>query len=50
MKKTIVCIDRDGTLINDEKFYLGRDDDWQTKVAILPGVIDGLAIINRTIR
>jgi histidinol-phosphate phosphatase family protein len=44
MKKTIVCIDRDGTLIHDEMYhlFLGKDNDWPSKVRILPGVIDGL--------
>lgn len=46
IKKVIVCIDRDGTLINDDKYYLGRDEEWRTKVEILPGVVEGLAIIN----
>ena len=47
MRKTIVCIDRDGTLINDEKFFLvGKEEGWRTKVDILPGVLEGLAIIN----
>ncbi len=44
MNKIIICIDRDGTLIHDkrEHLFLGRDDDWQAKVKILPLVIDGL--------
>ncbi|MFC1884175.1 HAD-IIIA family hydrolase [Thermodesulfobacteriota bacterium] len=44
MKKNLICIDRDGTLIHDEKYhlFLGKDDDWVSKVEILPGVIDGL--------
>ena len=44
MKKTLICIDRDGTLIHDEKYhlFLGKDNDWPSKVRILPGVIDGL--------
>jgi histidinol-phosphate phosphatase family protein len=46
MKKTIICIDRDGTLIHDEKYFLGRDDDWQAKIEVLPGVIDGLKKLN----
>lgn len=47
MKKTIVCIDRDGTLTHDEKdhLFLGRDDDWKQKVHILPYVMDGLAVL-----
>jgi len=44
MKKVVICIDRDGTLINDEKshLFLGSDNGWKSKVKILPGVIDGL--------
>jgi histidinol phosphatase-like enzyme len=50
MKKTIVCIDRDGTLIYDEKdhLYLGRDDDWKSKVKMLPYIIDGLTLLMTT--
>lgn len=46
MKKVMVCIDRDGTLINDDKYFLGREEDWRERVKILPGVVEGLAIIN----
>jgi len=44
MRKTLICIDRDGTLIHDEKYhlFLGKDNDWPSKVKILPGVIEGL--------
>lgn len=44
MKKTLICIDRDGTLIYDEKdhLFLGKDPDWASKMKILPGVIEGL--------
>lgn len=47
-KKVIICIDRDGTLIHDERdhLFLGRDIDWQTKVSVLPQVIDGLKLLN----
>jgi histidinol-phosphate phosphatase family protein len=38
MAKTIICIDRDGTLIHDEQYH----HEWRSKVKILPGVIDGL--------
>jgi histidinol phosphatase-like enzyme len=46
MKKTIICVDRNGTLINDEKdhLFLGRDDDLKTKVNLLPHVLDGLKL------
>jgi len=44
MNKILICIDRDGTLIHDERehLFLGRDDNWQAKVKILPLVIEGL--------
>ncbi len=44
MIQTLICIDRDGTLIRDEKphLFLGRDNDWISKVQVLPGVIEGL--------
>ncbi|MBI4849672.1 MAG: hypothetical protein HY808_14070 [Nitrospirae bacterium] len=49
MIKTLICIDRDGTLIHDEKehLYLGRDNEWKAKVRILPYVIDGIKALNR---
>ena len=47
MKKSVICIDRDGTLIHDDKYYLGRDDDWRSKVSILPQVIEGLTKIRQ---
>lgn len=48
MKKTLVCIDRDGTLIYDSKdhLFLGRDDGWESKVRILPRVVVGLKLLN----
>jgi len=42
MKNLLICVDRDGTLIFDEKYHLGRIDDWKSKVKVLPTVIDGL--------
>lgn len=48
--KTVICIDRDGTLIYDteEHLFLGRDDGWKAQVKLLPYVIDGLKLL-RTI-
>jgi histidinol-phosphate phosphatase family protein len=48
LKKPIICIDRDGTLIHDTRkhLFLGRDDDWQQKVEILPKAIEGLQLLN----
>ncbi len=51
MIRTLICVDRDGTLIYDEKdhLYLGRDNEWKSRVKILPGVIEGIRLLN-TIR
>jgi len=48
MKKTIICIDRDGTLIYDSKnhLFLGKDDAWESQIKLLPHVIDGLKVLN----
>ncbi len=48
MNKPIICIDRDGTLINDtrEHLFLGRDKDWQENVDILPKAAEGLKVLN----
>jgi len=48
MKKTIICIDRDGTLIHDsrEHLFLGRDNEWRQKVEILPLAVEGLKLLN----
>lgn len=46
MKNLLICVDRDGTLIFDEKYHLGRTDDWKSKVKVLPTVIDGLKYLD----
>lgn len=45
--KTIICIDRDGTIIYDDKYHLGSTRDWKNKIKILKGVINGLEILNK---
>jgi D-glycero-D-manno-heptose 1,7-bisphosphate phosphatase len=45
MKKILVCVDRDGTLIYDNRYHLGRTDDWKSKIKILPTVIEGLRLL-----
>ncbi|MCW4042264.1 MAG: HAD-IIIA family hydrolase [Candidatus Bathyarchaeota archaeon] len=45
MKKILVCLDRDGTLVYDNKYHLGRTDDWKSKIEILPTVIEGLRLL-----
>ncbi|MFC1869185.1 hypothetical protein ACFL0H_13795 [Thermodesulfobacteriota bacterium] len=47
MKKPVICVDRDGTLIHDTKEHLffGKDNDWKSKVEMLPYAIDGLRLL-----
>lgn len=46
--KTLICIDRDGTLIYDSKehLFLGSQDDWKGKVEPLPNIREGLRKLN----
>lgn len=48
MTTILINIDRDGTLIYDGKdhLYLGMDDNWKSKVRILPYVIEGIKRLN----
>ncbi|PIN92930.1 hypothetical protein COU54_05035 [Candidatus Pacearchaeota archaeon CG10_big_fil_rev_8_21_14_0_10_31_24] len=41
-KNLLICIDRDNTLIYDNKYFLGRTLDWKSKIKILKGVVQGL--------
>jgi len=47
MRKPLICVDRDGTLIYDTRahLYLGSDSDWMSKIGVLPYVIDGLKLL-----
>jgi len=40
--KTLICIDRDGTIDYDKELHFGRQKDWKKKIRILPGVIKGI--------
>lgn len=44
--KTLICTDRDGTLIYDDHYYLGRANNWREKVEFLDGVVSGLKLLN----
>lgn len=44
--KTLICIDRDGTLTYDEKFLLGSTEDWHDKIQFCPKVVEGLKKLN----
>ena len=42
MARVIVCVDRDGTLLYEDKYNLGKQRNWKTLIKILPGVLTGL--------
>lgn len=44
--KKIVFVDRDGTLIGDNKLYLGHQENWKKKLKLLPGVAEGIKELN----
>ena len=49
MKKILIFVDRDGTLIYDKKYYLGSQNNWKSKVKFLPYVIRGLKLLNKNL-
>ena len=44
----LVCLDRDGTINEDNNYYLGNSKDWKSQVKIFPGVIEGIKRLNST--
>ena len=50
MKKQnlLICIDRDGTLTYDKEFHLGSQKNWKSKIKILPTVIQGIKLLNKS--
>jgi len=42
----VVFSDRDGTINNDDNYYLGSDPNWKDQVEFLPGVIEGIKLLN----
>ena len=46
-KKTLILVDRDGTLIYDNKYYLGKQRDWKKKIKFLKNIIPGLKKLNK---
>ena len=49
MKKILIFVDRDGTLIYDKKYYLGSQKNWKSKVKFLSHVIRGLKLLNKNL-
>ncbi len=43
----LICIDRDGTLVKDEDYFLGSTPDWKEKIEFLPGVVAGLRLLSK---
>lgn len=41
-KPILVGIDRDGTLIKDENYYLGSQEDWKDLIEYRPGIVRGM--------
>ena len=46
-KNILICIDRDGTLIYDDKYYLGKQRNWKSLIKFLPGVIQGIKLLRK---
>ena len=42
----LVCLDRDGTINEDNNYFLGSSSDWKNKVKILPRVVEGIKRLN----
>ena len=47
IKNILICIDRDGTLIYDKNYHLGRQRNWKSLIKFLPGVIKGLKALKK---
>lgn len=47
MKEVCIFLDRDGTLLYDDKYHLGSQKDWKRKIKLLTGVISGLKRLQR---
>jgi len=48
-KNILICTDRDGVLIYDRKYYLGKTHDWKKKIKILPSVVEGMKLLHKKI-
>jgi len=49
-KNILVCIDRDGTINHDNKYYLGSQKNWKSKVKLCSGVVEGIKKLRKTKR
>ncbi|MEK6888858.1 MAG: HAD-IIIA family hydrolase [Nanoarchaeota archaeon] len=46
-KRVLICLDRDGTIIDDNHYFLGSQKNWKNKIRFLPGVILGLKLLKK---
>lgn len=42
----LVCLDRDGTINEDDNYYLGSSENWRSQVRLLEGVVEGIRRLN----
>ena len=42
MKEVLVFIDRDGTIIYDDRYHLGHQKDWKRKIKIMPQAVSAI--------
>jgi len=47
MKKILIFVDRDGTLVYDDKYFLGSQKNWKSKIKLMPGTIQGLKLLSK---
>lgn len=48
MKKHILlCVDRDGTIIYDDNYHLGKDNYWRDKIRFLPKIAEGMKLLDK---
>jgi histidinol-phosphate phosphatase family protein len=45
-KNILLFVDRDGTLIYDDNYFLGKDNYWKSKIKILPKVVEGMKLLD----
>ena len=47
MKKILIFVDRDGTLIYDKKCHHGSQKNWKSLIKILPSVVKGINLLRK---
>jgi len=46
MKKVLIFVDRDGTVIYDDKYHLGHQKNWKKKIKIMPQAVAAIKKFN----